>query len=320
LFFYGCKPPSTIEGPELSQLYGQFGISSPLKLSTSTADFATGSTVVFSLGLTKINDWNITITGLNTGAKKILSGKSSTLDVTNAVWNGSTTFFPVFGVEKCAIQISFPGQTLVLYDTIRAVSKKVKDMGTVVANFSPSDLGKLWPTYIDYSIDGDSFSIDAKYHPNLGTDELYFSGVDKNSDTYIGSIIYPCKIFFPSDTTYAVTSNDPSSVYFNVAVLGLGVAGSNMLFQFFEDCNNDGKYTAAADNQYQYPVNVNWIGWQMVSFKYSATTIGHQGNPNKPQNPQKILQVGFVHLATAGQASRLALDYPIFTVNNPFQP
>jgi hypothetical protein len=58
----------------------------------------------------------------------------------------------------------------------------------------------------------------------------------------------------------------------------------------------------------------------MVSFKYSATTIGHQGNPNKPQNPQKILQVGFVHLATAGQASRLALDYPIFTVNNPFQP
>ncbi|MBY0424769.1 MAG: hypothetical protein K2Q22_03950, partial [Cytophagales bacterium] len=251
LIFHACKSPSIIEGPELNELYGPFVIKKSLTLSTKTPNFTSNDKVGFSVELSKISEWTITITGLNSNAIKVISGKSKVIDQSNAVWNGSTTFFPRFGVEKAKIELSFKDTSLVIRDTVQITGTKVLQTGLVVTQFPASDLGTLFSNkLIDYSADGDLIgtSTTAPYKPVLGSSSLTMKGVDKNKDTYLGNVMYNYKVFNPTSTTtsstYPVGSSDASQVYFNMAVFGVSSApGSTMLLQFFEDCNNDGKYT-----------------------------------------------------------------------------
>ncbi|MBY0424000.1 MAG: hypothetical protein K2Q22_00050, partial [Cytophagales bacterium] len=76
----------------------------------------------------------------------------------------------------------------------------------------------------------------------------------------------------------------------------------------------------SADNRYDYPITPKWQGWQMVSFTYNKAVIKNTGNPSAPQNPSKILQIGFIHLGDLGMPSEIVLDYPCFTYGTPLEP
>jgi hypothetical protein len=128
------------------------------------------------------------------------------------------------------------------------------------------------------------------------------------------------------NATFPLNSN-PNSVYFNVMVWGDGsLTNSLVLFQFEEDENGDGTFTAASEDQYAVEIPVNWTGWKLVSLKYSDIPCLVNGQPAAPNgdgvhNSNKIKQVNMLHLANPSSGyAKAKLDYIIFTENGPLNP
>ena len=77
---------------------------------------------------------------------------------------------------------------------------------------------------------------------------------------------------------------------------------------------------------YSLQVNVDWVGWKLVSIKYSDIPCLVNGSPSAPSGEgthqsDKIRAINMLHLAnpTSGYA-KAKLDYMIFTENAPLNP
>ena len=57
--------------------------------------------------MSKVVNWQLKITGSNSGAEKIITGTSKTLDEEVALWDGTTTSLPIFRVENCNVEFRF---------------------------------------------------------------------------------------------------------------------------------------------------------------------------------------------------------------------
>lgn len=107
LALWSCERPE-IEGPALEELYGPFAVNENLVASETNADFSQGD-VFFTADFARRVNWELHIEGQTSGGVKIIKGRSSSLDQTNAVWNGTTTLFPLLeaGEEvKCYLKIT----------------------------------------------------------------------------------------------------------------------------------------------------------------------------------------------------------------------
>jgi hypothetical protein len=126
--------------------------------------------------------------------------------------------------------------------------------------------------------------------------------------------------------TYPLNPNG-NNVYFNAMVYGEpGLINSIVLFQFQEDENGDGTFTATSDDQYDVEIKVDWAGWKLISIKYSDLVTLVNGaastpNGNQQHNPDKIKQINMLHLANPSSGyAKAKLDYIIFTENGPLNP
>jgi hypothetical protein len=105
-----------------------------------------------------------------------------------------------------------------------------------------------------------------------------------------------------------------------------GLINSIVLFQFQEDENGDGTFTATSDDQYDVEIKVDWTGWKLISIKYSDLATLVNGAPSTPNgnqqhNPDKIKQINMLHLANPSSGfAKAKLDYIIFTENGPLNP
>ena len=61
---FSCKKEG-IEGPSLNDLYGELNFETPLAIVGDSANFSQNEDVYFTAEFSKIVDWKITITGLN---------------------------------------------------------------------------------------------------------------------------------------------------------------------------------------------------------------------------------------------------------------
>jgi hypothetical protein len=99
-----------------------------------------------------------------------------------------------------------------------------------------------------------------------------------------------------------------------------------VLFQLREDENADGTFNAANEDQYDYQVTVDWIGWKLVSVKYKDMATLVNGVPATPKgnglhNPDKLSKISMLHLANPADGFASAkLDLIVFTDNAPLQP
>ena len=99
--FSSCrKDTTTFDGPNIEETLGAFRILENFKSSKDSVAFATAENVNFTAKFNKVANWTITVTGKLSKAQKIITGQSKTIDLTNAVWNGSTTVFPMFKAEE----------------------------------------------------------------------------------------------------------------------------------------------------------------------------------------------------------------------------
>ncbi len=320
--FIACrkKEVDKIDGPSLNNVYGAFNVVSPLDKSLDSVDFSIGQTLSFSAEISKIVDWKIKITGQNSGAVKIIEGTSSKLDATNTTWIGNTTEFPVFRTEICDIQLTFNGEADTLVSQVKIIQPKLNP-GFVVADFE-TGLNPGWASFIqsgadmDFQIKTDNFAPQGNSYYNMaGTvDWDWLIGY-----LYLGASAYGAPHFPLSD--------NPDNTYFNIMIYGEpGMINTLLLFQFQEDDDNNGSFNATSEDMYSLEIPVNWVGWKLISVKYSDIPSLFNGQPSAPNgngqhNSDKIQQVNILDLANpiSGNA-KTKIDYIIFTENAPVNP
>jgi hypothetical protein len=122
-------------------------------------------------------------------------------------------------------------------------------------------------------------------------------------------------------------NTNPDAVYFNCLIYGTTSANPSLvLFQFKEDENSDGTFSASNEDEYDYQVTVDWEGWKLVSIKYSDIFTLVNGNPSTPKgnglhNPNKLSKISMLHLANPNNGfAETKLDYLMFSNNKPLEP
>jgi hypothetical protein len=309
-----------MDGPSLQDQYGKFQVVSPFVASKDSVDFYSGQSVYFDASFSKTVNWTLSITGLTSGAKKIFQGTGKKIDNSTTSWNGSTSQFPVFKAENCKAVLKFDSEpdTFVVY--VKALSKK-NNSGFVVADFeTPFKSG--WSSFIqsganmDFQIKADNTAAEGNAYYNMaGT---------VNWDWLIGLVNFKATAY--GSTLFPLSSN-PESNYFNVLVWGEpGLTNSLVLFQFQEDDNLNGSFSSQTEDLYSLQVNVNWVGWKLISVRYADLTCLVNGSPatpsgNKQLEPNKLMQINMLHLANPNSGyAKSKLDYMIFTQNAPLEP
>jgi hypothetical protein len=321
LSFSACRKDTTLfDGPNIEESLANFRVVTPFKADRDSVYFATGETVRFSATFNKTVNWTITVTGLTSKAEKVITGQGKTINVTNGVWNGSTTNFPMFKAEKCNAKLKI--ETVVDSFQVPVKIKSIKaNPGLVIADFE-NGFNSLWTKFVqtgaqmDFAIKTDLFTPQAgKYLNMAGT---------VNWDYLIGLIDFNAKAYGATKTL--ALSTNPDEVYFNCLIYGEpNTNESIVLFQFKEDEDANGTINATSDDQYDLEVKVNWVGWKLISVKYSDIISLSNGQPTTPKgnslhNPDKIGKISMLHLANpANGFAKCKIDYIIMT-NTPLQP
>lgn len=319
--FASCrKEEESFDGVSIDELYSDFILLQPLAVSTDSIDFAAGETAVFTARFNKPVNWRLEISGQTSHAKKTIEGTSRQLDATNAVWNGSTTYFPMFKAEPCTARL-FVQDVSDTFEVTTAIKSIKQNQGLVIADFE-SGVSPLWTRFVqsganmDFNVKSDSLSPQgAKYLKMAGT---------VNWDWLIGLIDFPATAYGAGNTL--PLSSNPDNVYFNCLIYGVPNTNESLvLFQFKEDENADGVYNSNTDDQYDYQITVNWEGWKLISIRYSDLVSLYNGQPttangNATHNPDKIAKISMLHLANpANGYAHCKIDYILFTPT-PLEP
>jgi hypothetical protein len=317
-----CKKEDTLfDGPSLVDLYGEFSVLAGLEVNDVAIDFAAGEKAVFTAEFSKNVDWTIRITGLESGAVKEINGFSRTLDNTNAEWNGTTTILPMFRSELCQVELLFANEPDVFTDTIEVLTPKL-NTGFLLEDFEDG-WNPGWGSFVQSGADM-SFVIRTDASSAQGN-AYYDMGGAVSWDYLIGLIDIPGSAY--GAPTFDLSAN-PDNVYFNVLLSKQpDLNNALVLFQFREDDNGDGVYTAGAEDLFSLEVALNdQNGWQLISSRYSDLTTLINGAPADPigngiSEPDKLLQISILMLANPVTGySQALMDYLIFTENGPLQP
>lgn len=317
-----CRKDNKTDGPSISEIYSSFKVMVPFTVSTDTVDFEAGQKAVFTASFNKIVNWEITVTGLSSNARKVITGQSREINSSNATWNGSTSVFPMFKQENCIAKLKIENETDSFMLPVRVAKTKI-DQGYIIADFE-TGLKTAWTRFIqngasmDFKVKTDATAPQAGAYLNMaGT---------VNWDWLIGLVDFPASAYGTAKT-FALNSN-PDNVYLNCLIYGDASAANTslVLFQLKEDENADGVINASSDDEYDYEIKVDWSGWKLISIKYSDIVTLVNGQPTTPKgnaqhNPDKLGKISMLHLANPNNGfASTKIDYIVFTNDKPLEP
>ncbi|MCH8554411.1 MAG: hypothetical protein LAT76_04580 [Schleiferiaceae bacterium] len=321
LFFISCDRDKSVQGPLLDDIYGEFSLLEPFTTSTNAVDFSTGEQVVFEATFGKQVNWEIHIEGQTSGAKRIIEGFSSTINATNAVWNGRTNVLPMFKTEPCRAYLLVPNEDNFSSDTlsISVLGERVTP-GFVVTDFE-SGFNSGWNTFLQ---SGANMNFRIVESPLAAQGNFYYEmGGEVPFDFLIGLIEFPASA--QQLQRYPLSTN-PNNVYFNVFLYKPeNIRNEFILFRFLEDDNEDGTLQNNED-VYSFETRSLQPGWQQISIRYSDLVNLVNGQPAPPAGngvlePHKLARIDVLLLADPSTGySQLYMDNLIFTENQPLQP
>lgn len=308
------KEDDMMDGPSLEDIYGPWFIVNDLQASKDSVNFSTGEYVHFTAEFSKTVSWNLSILGLSTGAEKIVEGTSKYIDASQFLWNGSTTNLPMFKEEVCKVQLTFDTEVDTLTDTLVVTQPKVNN-GLWSEDFENGWNGG-WGSFIqtgammDFQVKTDGFAAESDGYLNMQGEVSW--------DWLIGLVNFNATAY--GETHFPLTTN-ADNVYFNALVYGeSGFPNSLVLFQFDEDDNGNDSFDAASEDRFIHEVWVDWVGWRLISVKYSDL-VDEGANGNDIPEPDKLSVINMLHLADPNSGlAKSKLDYLIFTTNGPFVP
>ncbi|MCO4819094.1 MAG: hypothetical protein KC517_05685 [Bacteroidetes bacterium] len=318
VFTVGCERVTEPEGPNLTDLYGDFTVLEDFKTSQDDVDFSANETVYFSARFSTITSWTITIKSSTSDATKIIEGRSNLINEENGTWDGSTTIFPSFGTGACTVELWTEADSSKQNANVNVTGLRVPN-GTVVADFEAIN-----PDWNIFAQSGANMSFKLASDKTVPQGSRYFDmGGAVNWDWLIGLIDFPAKSVGPNG--FGLSSN-PNESYFNVALYRPDtITNGVVLFQFKEDENGDGNFNEANEDMYSVELKGLDAGWQIVSIKYSDMVALENGQPTAPKgnglhNPDKLEMISCLFLANPSSGySQALMDYMIFTTDGPLK-
>lgn len=312
LLLTGCnRDLDDFLGDEVIKAPSDFQMTTPLSTSTTDADFAV-STFDFTASLSHKVSWKIDIVGASSCAEKTIYGVSQTIDASVAAWDGASDNIYHFRVgENVTAILTVVGSSE--SDTVNfgIISTKLfggilitdyEGSGVVTTNWWQSfKLGELISFSEDYT---------AIKSPQ-GAECLHLKGEDISPDGFIGQSGHSGVAGFDFSSFNLPT--DPDSIYFNCYVNG--TAGTELEFRMIQTTGGAGD-----GDEYSYYIPITWTGWKLVSVKYSSFVNSLNVGMTPEQSGQYITRLKFVIRAiTSGGIGEANIDYPIFTINQPFK-
>ena len=312
-----CRKDVALDGPPLNDLFGEFKILSEWQFNTQNIDFAAGEKFHINLDLSKTSNWQLRITGLTSGAEKLVTGLNQNLNAEVYSWDGSTTTLPMFKAEDCRVELTFPGESdTTLVGTVTITTPKV-NQGFVVADFE-NGFNPGWSTFIQSGANMD-FQIKNSQTISAEGGSYYNMQGEVTWDWLIGLVNFEAPAY--GAPTYQL-NNNPDKLYFNAMIYGEpGLINSLVLFQFDEDDNGDGSFNSANEDRFAYEIPVTWSGWKLVSMSYSDIAALTTSSGNGVPEPNKLVSINMLHLANPSSGiAKSKLDYIIFTENEALNP
>ncbi len=315
-----CAREDNFKGPALTDLYGDFSVLEALSISNKNIDFENGETSVFRARFSKTVDWELHIIGQESGAEKIISGKSKVLDSDNAVWNGSTTELPLFKSEKCLVNLILPEDSVSFHDSLSIINPKLNE-GFLLADFE-NGLPSGWQPFIQSGADMSFFTDDSEIS---GQGDFYYDmGGEVNWDWLIGYVDIPATAY--GNDGFDLNSN-PNEVFFNCLLyVPPGITNEVVLFQFWEDDDENGNFVEGSEDMYSLELKGLDAGWQKLSIRYADLQALVNGAPaeaagNKVLESHKLNNIRILMLANPSSGySQVYLDYLIFTEGKALNP
>ena len=320
LIFFSCKKEG-IEGPSLNDLYGELNFETPLAIVGDSANFSQNEDVYFTAEFSKIVDWKITITGLNSMSEKIISGKSNIIDKSNSLWVGEVTNLPFFQEENCSVLLSFKSHEDSIFSSLNINGTKAYGNGNelLVSDFENGfnpNFTNFFQTTCLKKIENGGAGQGGKYLRQEGTCDW---------DWLIGYVDYPSTNWYQQ----GVLNADPENIYFNIMIHGDSTLSptneANSLFkiEFYEDENQDQYYDPNSEDRLDYEFDINWNGWRMISVKYSDLIMATDPNGggvsgNSIREPNKIIKIRTLLLANPESGfAKADVDYIIWSEGSP---
>lgn len=303
----------TFDGPSLVDRFGPFRVVSELEVSQPTVDFAAGETVFFTAGFNKNVEWVLEITGSVSGSVKRIEGFSSTLDASNATWDGGTTELPLFKTEPCNVVLTVPEEIDFLgTTTVETLSRRTYE-GLLFSDFE-EELG----------LNAEIRNFESEFNAQTGLQSdfagegnSYFrlEGTDGNLPNFFVGLV-DLRGELSGSGTIQFPTTVPEELYFNSFMFSDGGAHGLAIVEFLIDGNGDGIYTLDVDTEsFRIPADIDlatWEGWKQFNYPMSQTGITQEdlenvvalrllliSNMNTQPNPP--LQVDY------------GIDYIIFT-------
>jgi len=321
--FVSCERDSDANKITLTDIYADFEIKESLDVNRTSIDFEQGENTHFTAEFSKPVIWELSITGNKSGAQKTITGFSKELNAETAVWDGSTSIFPMFkSGEDCSVELNVPAEdtTLVLSESITVKKAKV-DKGVVITDFETgNDYRDGWDWFFQSGV---SF-FNLKSTKRAAQGSYYYKMFGECSwDWLIGMINIPATAF--ENNTFGL-NGDANNLYFNV-LLNVREPNARLLIRFKEDENNDGVFDIETEDEYSITIMDTEEGWQQISVKYSdLVVVDENGNTITPNgngihNPDLLNIIDVLLLADPETGySRVDMDYMIFTENEPLKP
>lgn len=315
-----CQRKEEVLGPTLEELYGDFSVVEGFDVSGSPIDFSIGEQAEFSCRFSKPVDWEISIIGQTSGAIKTISDNSKVIDQENGIWNGTTTFLPMFKVEDCMAVLSVSDENFADTIYLSVQETRVND-GFLLSDFE-NGLNTGWDYFIQSGADMKFFIEESDNAAQAFN--YYVMGGEVPWDWLIGYIDMPASAY--QAETYPLSDN-PTQVYFNTFLYKPDPINNEIvLWQFWEDDNLDGVFQSATEDMYSLELSGLDNGWQSISVRYDEIPSLVDGAPSTPagngvHEPNKIINTRLLFLANPATGySETWLDYIIFTQNQALVP
>jgi hypothetical protein len=330
-------------GPDLVGIYGPVTIVTPLAVNTPSVNFATGGMVFFTASFQNSAVWTITITGSN-GAQKVITGISKEINAENSTWAGQADFPPSFLAGSATATLSFKNSVVTESVSFNITAKPNSDLSSdvLVTDFvinrqicycslppAPNDTvpKNRWPN--DWPGASNTNSTYTKPDGNaymfMGPATAWQGG----GSPYVDVLRISARNSIVNYGKYYPLYADPSKVYFNIMVYNTGTP-TWLQISFFEE-EQDGTPGAGPDRH--LTIKPNWIGWKLISVKYSDLIANNSAAAANVQ-PQKVSDIQIVLFSNVPTANLLAsptdpmvnvnvstaFDHITFTHNAPYQP
>lgn len=318
LTIVSCDRETDTLGPNLSDLFGPFQVLEEFKSLTNNVDFSNGQSVAFECRFSKQVNWEIHIVGQSSGAEKVITGFTNSIDASNGgVWDGTTTNLPMFNSEDCLAYLTVNAVDTMFSDTLSNLisvgSTRVVD-GFAVTDFE----GGLNPGFNVFVQSGANMRLDTVNNPTGAQGNTFYQM--SGEVTFIedlGNIEMPKTAF--TDTGF-ILSNNGGIVYFNFfARKAAGIANEILVFQFMEDENDDGVFDANSEDLYEYVLVGLPTEWEQFSIKYEDFELRTSGG-NGRKEPHKLNKMFLLPVSGQRTPFEAYVDYLIFTENEPLKP